>query len=62
MIGSVRVKTSVTIDERVVKGVRLPELDREPAPLLPFRERHDLRITGDQRAANDHDPTETVAA
>jgi LysR family cys regulon transcriptional activator len=50
------------LDERLVKGARRPEPEREPDPLLPFRERHDLRIAGDQRAANDHDPTETVAA
>jgi DNA-binding transcriptional LysR family regulator len=32
-----------------------------PDALLPFCDRHDLRIIGDPRADNDHDPTETVA-
>ena len=50
------------LDERLVKGPHKPELAREPEALLPFCERHDLRISGERRADNDHDPTETVAA
>ena len=50
------------LEERQVKGTRQPQAQLEPDALLPFCERHDLRIVGDHRAANDHDPTETVAA
>lgn len=32
------------LDERVVKGVGKPELGRETAIMLPFAQRHDLRI------------------
>ena len=50
------------LDERLVKGSRGLEPAREADALLPFCERHDLRIIGDPQADNDHDPTETVAA
>lgn len=48
------------LDERVVKGLRPLEPVREPDPVLPFRERHDLRIL--TPPANDRDPSETAAA
>jgi len=49
------------LDERVVKGLRKAEPGRESAVVLPFAQRHDLRI-GERRIDFDHDPPETIAA
>ena len=51
------------LDERAVKGLRGAELKQEPAVVLPFAERHDLRIGRERHgSAVDQDTPRTIAA